>query len=188
MSGNGTANVHGNGDGNGNSQGNGYRNGKENGHSNGDGLTPRDRKLLTLLQEGFPLCARPFAAIGRHLDLTEEEVLERVREFKRRRLIRRLGGVFDTRGLGYASSLVAMRVPPARLEEVGALVSEYDGVTHNYARDGSYNLWFTLIAPSPRELDRLLAEICHRSGVDDILNLPAEKVFKVEASFDLTQE
>jgi DNA-binding Lrp family transcriptional regulator len=71
--------------------------------------------------------------------------------------------------LGYTSELVAMKVPRERLDEVAQLVNEYEGVTHNYERDGEYNLWFTITAKTRVELDRRIGEVRARTGVDDIL-------------------
>ena len=49
-------------------------------------------------------------------------------------VLRQLSAIFDTRRLGYKSSLVAMQVAPDRLERVAGLVSAHPGVSHNYER------------------------------------------------------
>ncbi|HEX7512411.1 MAG TPA: Lrp/AsnC family transcriptional regulator, partial [Candidatus Methylomirabilis sp.] len=69
-------------------------------------MDERDKRLLNLIQEGFPLVMRPFEALGLPLDLTEAEVLGRVADLKRQEIIRQIGGIFDTQSLGYKSSLV----------------------------------------------------------------------------------
>jgi DNA-binding Lrp family transcriptional regulator len=89
--------------------------------------------------------------------------------------------------LGYASELVAMKVPRERLDEVAQLVNGYEGVTHNYERDGEYNLWFTITASTRAELDRCVAEVRERSRVGDILLLPASRVFKSRVVLPLNE-
>ncbi len=149
-------------------------------------LSSLDRRLLTLLQDGLPLVAEPFAEIGKKLGLSEGEVIERTRELKENQVIRRLGGIFDTRGLGYASTLVAMSVPPDRLEEVARVVNAHQGVTHNYVREHPrYNLWFTLIAKSEEEIEASLCALVKQTGIRDMMNLPTRKTFKIGAKFDL---
>jgi DNA-binding Lrp family transcriptional regulator len=75
--------------------------------------------------------------------------------------------------------LAAFKVPPARLDEVARLLNAHPGVTHNYARGGEYNLWFTVTAPGDRDLSREVAEMARAAGVNDPLFLPAVKIFKI---------
>ena len=44
-----------------------------------EGLDAHDRRILGIIQSGFPLESRPYAAIGREVGLPEEEVLARLR-------------------------------------------------------------------------------------------------------------
>jgi DNA-binding Lrp family transcriptional regulator len=98
-------------------------------------------------------------------------------------IIRRLGAVFDSRRLGYCSTLVAARVPASRLAEVARMVSRLPGVTHNYARNRAYNLWFTLTAQSPEEIERILSELRRETGIADFHSLPALAVYKIRVVF-----
>ncbi len=142
-----------------------------------------DGKILAAAQAGLPVTEEPFAALAGELGLPAERVIERVAKLHDRGVIRRLGAVFDSRSLGYASTLVAARVPPERLEEVAAIVSELPGVTHNYARQHSYNLWFTLTARSEGEIDEILAALRRRTGVAEFYSLPALAVYKIRVFF-----
>lgn len=62
-------------------------------------------------------------------------------------LIRRLGANFQSAKLGFRSTLCAAKVPEEQLEQFIAEVNAIPGVTHNYLRNHSYNIWFTLIGP-----------------------------------------
>jgi DNA-binding Lrp family transcriptional regulator len=64
-------------------------------------------------------------------------------------------------------------------------VNRFPGVTHNYLRENSFNVWFTFIAPSMAEIEANLAAIRDATGVDAIMNLPATRVFKIRAKFDV---
>ena len=81
----------------------------------------------------------------------------------------------------------APSAPPEcpKVEEFVDIVNSCRGVTHNYRRSHEYNIWFTFIAPSEEEIERSLDEIREKTGVDDILNMPVRRKFKIDASFDL---
>ena len=144
-----------------------------------------DKQILNLIQNDFPLEAEPFKRIGREMGISEDEALSRVKELKERGIIRRIGALFDSAKFGFSSTLCAARVPEGRIEQFVSIVNSYPGVTHNYHRDHEYNIWFTLIAPTAEAIDRALGEISERTGIDDILNMPARRKFKVKATFDL---
>jgi len=150
-------------------------------------LDPLDRKLLNMAQGEFPLVERPFAEMGRRLGIAEEEVMERLRRLKEAGVIRQLSGVFDSRRLGYRTTLVAMGVPDNLLDEVAATVSRHPGVSHNYRRDHNYNLWFTLAVPPGYDAEEVAQELAQKAGVSHFLSLPAFKMFKVGVIFDLVE-
>lgn len=150
------------------------------------GLTKLDRDILNIIQQGFPIHHSPYAELARLIGGTsEQQVFDRVRSLLERKIIRRLGAVFDTARLGFASTLLAMRVPPDRVDEVGSLVSQYPGVSHNYRRDHEFNLWFTLAAPSRDALMNTIDEIRERTGGLELLDLPATRIHKIAVNFSL---
>ncbi|MGA9476213.1 MAG: Lrp/AsnC family transcriptional regulator, partial [Desulfobacterales bacterium] len=81
--------------------------------------------------------------------------------------------------------LCTARVPETAIEHFAEVVNSYPGVTHNYQRDNAYNIWFTFIAPSMAEIEEYLRQIEQQTGVTPILNMPATRVFKIRAKFDL---
>lgn len=143
-----------------------------------------DKELLNIIQTDFPLDPRPYRVLGERLRISEAEALARVRSLSDSGVIRRLGPSFDSRRLGYVSTLAAMRVGPERLEEVAAVVGSYPQVTHNYGREHEYNLWFTLVCPSREEIERIAGEITERTGIEDLHLLPARRMFKIKVDFE----
>ena len=144
-----------------------------------------ERKLLDEVHRTFPVCSRPYAALGERVGCTEQQACDTIQSLRQRGFIRRIGGIFDSRALGYVSELVVMKVPRERLEEVAQVVNEYHGVTHNYEREGDYNLWFTISQERRSELDRILADIRSRTNIKEMLRLPASRKFKVEVILPL---
>ena len=144
-----------------------------------------DKAILNRIQSDFPIASRPFEAIGQELGLSEAHVIERVRALKAQGIIRRIGANFVPGKVGFVSTLCAARVPEEKIDHFAQVVNRYPGVTHNYQRDNAFNVWFTFIARSREEIAQSLARIAQETGVETILNLPATKVFKIKAHFDL---
>ncbi len=148
-------------------------------------LDQTDKSILNRIQSDFPITPRPFQAIGLELDLDEEEVISRIRKLKDLGVIRRIGGNFVPAKLGFVSTLCAGRVPEDKIDSFAETVNRYKGITHNYLRDNKYNIWFTMIAPSMEEINRTLSEIAEQTGISEIINLPATRVYKIKAHFYL---
>ncbi len=144
-----------------------------------------DKAILREAQSRLPIAPRPFRVLGERLGLAEEEVLDRLAALKARGVVRRIGGNFSSRALGFFSTLCAARVPPEKLEAFVAAVNAEPGVTHNYRRDHAYNVWFTFIAPSAGEVAARLAALEARTGVGGIRSFPARRLFKIQVDFPL---
>jgi DNA-binding Lrp family transcriptional regulator len=148
-------------------------------------LDPTDRAILNRIQSDFPITSRPYLSIATEIGLTEQEVVDRVRRLKQSGIIRRIGGNFVPGKLGYVSTLCAARVPADQVAGFAEAVNRHPGVTHNYLRENTFNVWFTFIAPSMAEIEAKLREISIETGITEIINLPATKVFKIKAQFDV---
>ncbi|MDK2821239.1 MAG: siroheme decarboxylase [Clostridia bacterium] len=145
-----------------------------------------DLSLLNIIQEDFPLTKEPYAELGQRLELTENEVMERIAKLKKDGIIRRIGAFFNSRKIGYVSTLCAIKVPEESLEKVTNIVNSFSGVTHNYLREDEYNMWFTLIGPCRENLEKILAEIEAKTNLK-IMELPAEQTFKIRVNFNFTE-
>lgn len=145
-------------------------------------LDALDLTLLERLQTALPLCPRPYAQLGAELGLNEEEVLTRLQLLKNSGLIRRIGANFNSRALGWHSTLCAASVPNEKLENFSQEVNKLPGVTHNYLRQHTYNVWFTLIGQSQEEVEGEIEKLSEITGIK-ILNLPAKKIFKLKVKF-----
>ena len=155
------------------------------GNESGVPLDEMDRLILNEIQSNFPIDAEPYLELAKKLGCSETEVLERVQNLKDRAIIRRIGANCNSRKLGYTSTLCAARVPQDQVKKFVEVVNSYPGVTHNYRRDHAYNIWFTLIAPSVEEIERILREISDLTEIREIMSLPAERLFKIQVDFEV---
>ncbi len=144
-----------------------------------------DKRILDIIQTGFPIASRPYAAIGQAVGLTESETLARVRALRGKGIIRRIGANFQSSKIGFKSTLCAASVPAERLEAFIRAVNAHPGVTHNYLRDHALNVWFTMIGESMEAIRAALAAITEATGIA-ILNLPADRFFKIRVDFAMS--
>lgn len=148
-------------------------------------LSTFDKSLLNLLQGNIPICSRPFAAMAEQLGADEGAVISRLRELKAAGYLRRIGTFFNSNNLGYAGTLVALKVEPEEIVTVAEAVNKYPEATHNYEREGKYNLWFTLLTRNAEQESSILAEIKSMRGVEDMLRLKSNRKYKVNVQFKL---
>lgn len=154
---------------------------------NDAGLSQIDKEILDIIQTDFPLDTRPYAIIGKTVGLTEAETLSRIRVMKQKGVIRRIGGNFQSKKLGWHSTLCAASVPEEKLSEFVAEVNSHPGVTHNYLRKHKQNIWFTYIGPSKEFVRESLQKITRKTGIE-ILNLPAKNMFKIKVDFPMKKK
>ncbi len=148
-----------------------------------------DKDILNFIQREFPLEREPFAAIGREVGISGAEVIRRIEALKRGKVIRQISAIFDTRVLGYESTLVAAKIPKRKLNEGAKAVNSHPGVSHNYERDNEFNLWYTVAVPpgSRLGLKGTVDVLHHISGAEKTRVLPTLKLFKIGVTLDMKQ-
>jgi len=136
-----------------------------------------------MLQQGLPVCSRPFADLAKSLNSGEKTVLQEVEELKRAGVIRRICALINYRALGRTSTLVAAHIGQDNLQAVAEAVNSLESVSHNYLRNHYYNLWFTLQAESAEQIAITLSSLSARLGAE-FHSLPVQRVFKLDVRFD----
>jgi len=138
-----------------------------------------DEKILDVVQDGFPLEDHPYAALGKMFGLSEEQAFARVESLRECGVIRRLGGVYNSRKLGYISRLCAGVVPEGQLDGFVSEVNKIPAITHNYIRSHAYNVWFTIIARSETEIEETVLGLEAETALHDVHILSSKKMFKI---------
>ncbi|MCX7734123.1 MAG: Lrp/AsnC family transcriptional regulator [bacterium] len=155
---------------------------------NQEEIEVRRKKVLNIIQADFPFEWRPFKKIGEMLGLEENEVIDIVREYFERRIIRQICAIFDTRSLGYKSMLVAARTRKEIEDEAAKIINTHPGVSHNYRRNHDFNIWYTIAVPpnSKIGLERTVKILEKISGADEMIMLPTLKLYKIGVVLDMT--
>ncbi len=147
----------------------------------------RKELVLDELQKGIPITKRPFLEISKKLGIPEEEIVSILRELKRSGIIRRFGGVFDSKKMGYKGVLCAMKVPKGMIEDVAEFINQFPEVTHNYERDGEINLWFTITAKDDERMEEIKKEIEKEWNIE-VLTFPAVKTYKINLFLPMSED
>ena len=151
-------------------------------------LGESDKELLNEIQWTFPLVTRPFDAIAKKFDTTPEIIKEKLNNLKEIGVLRQLSAIFDTRKLGYTSSLVAMEIEHDKLDHVASQINRHPGVSHNYERDHQFNLWFTLAVPPGADLNSELEKFNVLNGIKKVRMLPTLQLFKIGVKLDMVDD
>jgi DNA-binding Lrp family transcriptional regulator len=144
-----------------------------------------DRRLLNIIQSAFPLVEEPYRDLGNQLDISEALAIERIKKLKKANVVRQISAIFDTRRLGYKTTLVAMRFAPETLDHCARVINQHPGVSHNYARNGNFNLWFTLAVPPSESLEETIEDMAKRTGAEAFRMMPTIRFFKIGVNFDM---
>ncbi|WP_295418713.1 Lrp/AsnC family transcriptional regulator [Sulfurovum sp.] len=147
-----------------------------------------ENELLYQMQNAFPMTKQPFKEVAKKLNATEEEILSLVQKLKDEKIIRQTSAIFDTKRLGYTSSLVAFKVAEDKIDEAAEIINQHPGVSHNYLRNHDYNIWFTMaVAPDSKlGLAETIEILKERTGAQDAITLPTLKMFKISVKMDTT--
>ncbi|MCK5813989.1 MAG: Lrp/AsnC family transcriptional regulator [Cocleimonas sp.] len=145
---------------------------------NKDILDQTDRNIINTLQYGFPLSDHPYKEAADSLNITEDELLHRLKSLLDSGLLTRFGPLFNAENMGGALSLCAMIIPEAEFETVTEQVNALPEVAHNYQRDHEMNMWFVLATESLKEKHKTLKVIEQQTGYK-VYDMPKEKEYFV---------
>lgn len=129
-------------------------------------LTEMEKKIVRELQEGLSLDRRPFLSIAERLGMTEGQLIDKIKEFIDRGVIRRFGATLRHQDIGFvANAMVVWKVEPGQAVEIGQRLADFPEVTHCYNRkslpDWPYTI-FTMVhgrtEEDCREIARRMSE------------------------------
>jgi DNA-binding Lrp family transcriptional regulator len=145
-------------------------------------------KLLSIIQKNFPLTPKPFASIADKLNSDEETIIKILSQEKANKTIRQISPIFDTKRLGYKSSLVSFKVKRENMEDAIKAINSHPGVSHNYEREHPFNIWFTLaVAPDSKfGLEKTVDILSKEAKATEYIILPTLKLFKIAVKLNTT--
>jgi len=142
------------------------------------GFDALDAGLIDYLHDDFPLCERPFAAVGEALGLAEDEVIERLRKLLANGVLTRFGPLYQIERAGGIYLLAALEAPVERFAQIAAQVNAHQEVADNYRREHRLSMWFVVEAESHDVAMRCLRSIEAETGLP-VHTFPKEREYRV---------
>jgi len=137
-----------------------------------------DASIVNCLQEGLPVCPRPFDDVAGTLGLSVDELLSRVQRLLDDKVLTRFGPMYNAENMGGALSLCAMQVSANRYEQVTAEVNAFPEVAHNYERDHLLNMWFVIATEHPEQAGAVIRQIEQTTGCQ-VYDMPKQEEFYI---------
>ncbi len=136
-------------------------------------LDDTDRKLISVTQTGLAIEHSPYQTVANNLGLSQEEVLQRLKQLLSCGIIRRIGAVPNHYKLGLtANGMTVWDVDDKKINELGNLIGQLDFVSHCYQRPRHLPMWrynlFAMVHGSDRyevnekvkQIEKLLGKKC----------------------------
>ena len=130
-----------------------------------------DRLIINTLQDGFPICESPYQKIASQLNITENELLERLQSLLDNGTLTRFGPMYNAQQMGGALTLAALKAPQEQFEQIAEAVNAFPEVAHNYARNHELNMWFVIATELPERIPVVIEEIENSTGLK-VYNMP----------------
>jgi DNA-binding Lrp family transcriptional regulator len=148
--------------------------------------SPEDIAILKALDKPLPLVESPFAEVAARAGVTEDQVIERVRQWQEDKTIRRFGARINHRSIGFASNGMSVwNVPADRIEDAAKVMVSRDAVSHCYVRPTypgwPYNLFAMIHGATDDEVWAVARGIAAEGGLTDFDVLFSTREFKKSA-------
>ena len=147
-------------------------------------LDATDRLIINQLQNGFPIVEQPFAQVAKTLQISEQDLIQRLKRLLDEKILSRFGPMYHAERLGGGLTLAALSVPEQVFEQVAEQVNAFPQIAHNYARDHTLNMWFVIATETPEEIEQVIQDIEHTTGYP-VYNLPKQEEFYVGLHFQV---
>lgn len=149
-------------------------------------FTDLEKRIISELQGDIPMSERPFEEIAKKIGITEEYLLQKIKEWMEKGVIRRFGATLRHQLVGFdANAMSAWRVPEVDVERIGKIIASYKEVTHCYERSPiegwPFNLFAMIHGRSVEDCKFLAKEISQRTGIRDYILLFSHEENKKES-------
>ena len=145
--------------------------------------TEEEKNYIRELQKDLEIVERPFLKSAQKLGITEEHLLEKVKQYEEIGVMRRFAAILRHREVGFmANGMIVWKVPDERIEEVGAKLGAFPQISHCYQRpvypDWPYNVFSMVHCKSTGEAEEMAKQIQKQVDVNDYKILFSSREFK----------
>ena len=142
-----------------------------------------EKGIIKLLQGDIPLKPRPYEDLAKLYAVSEDEIVDTIKQMHERKQIRRLGAVLYHRQVGYIyNAMVVWQVPEPDIDQAGETMAAFPEVSHCYWRetpeDFPYNLFTMIHSRSQENMEIIIQEIINQTGIKSHLTIKSIKELK----------
>lgn len=142
-----------------------------------------DKLIINTLQNGFPICDSPYQEVAKLLELTEQELITRLKTLLANGTLTRFGPLYNAEQMGGALTLAAVKAPKECFEHITDIINAFPEVAHNYARNHELNMWFVLATQTPEQISATISAIEQLTGLT-VYNMPKIKEYFVNLKLE----
>ena len=143
-----------------------------------------DRRILNELQDGFPVCERPYQKAAKQFGIEEDELIERIQRLLDEKALSRFGPMYHAEKMGGGLALAAMKIPADEFDRVAEQVNSLPEIAHNYAREHEFNMWFVIATEKLHQVEEVVEQLQALTGYK-VYNMPKIEEFYVGLRFEL---
>ncbi|MCB2295740.1 Lrp/AsnC family transcriptional regulator [Clostridium algoriphilum] len=135
-------------------------------------LSCLDKSIIRRIQEDLPLVPEPYKEIAQELEITENELMHKIKEFSSSGIMRRFGTIVNHRNVGFiANAMVVWNIPEDLISDVSKIMISFSKVSHCYQRptfsDWPYNVFTMVHAESRQGCEKVVKEIAEAVHIND---------------------
>jgi DNA-binding Lrp family transcriptional regulator len=142
-----------------------------------------DKRIINALQDGFPICDAPYRRVAAELELTEQDLISRLKTLLENGTLTRFGPLYNAEQMGGALTLAAVKAPQDRFDEIAEIINAFPEIAHNYARNHELNMWFVIATETPEQVQQTIDTIEQQTGLT-VYNMPKKKEYFVNLKLE----
>jgi DNA-binding Lrp family transcriptional regulator len=146
-----------------------------------------DVELLMEFQYNLPLTTTPIDHLADLLRRSEEDVLNKLKEYLAKGVVKRYGLNLNYRAFSGVKQAALVGFKVADIEHASRVINRFDEVRvkHNFLREGEFSVWFTIKAENIIEIEKLVGEMARECRAEEYVVLPTKRVYKMDVKYDL---
>ncbi len=146
-------------------------------------LSSIDRRIIAAASKDLALAERPFEILAHSLGIKEDTLLERMRYFRKRKILRKYSAALNHINAGFKyNAMVVWDVPERFVKKAGGIMSSYEAVSHCYQRERAcgwnYNLYSMIHGKTKKGCLSVVRDISEKTGFNNYRILFSSKEYK----------
>ncbi len=146
-------------------------------------LTELEKRIIASIQDDIAIKERPYLEIAKNLGISQETLLEKLKDLCNRGIIRRFGATIRHQKSGFeANAMAAWEVDEDRIDKVGKILASFSQVSHCYRRNPTdnwpYNLYTMIHAKDEKSCREIVRKMSDKTSVNTYILLFSRKELK----------